>query len=182
MTSLWCHGKRKGQIQGVAQFGGALLCDLGQRPHPLCTLSLWKPLPFTPGLQALCASIPPPLSTGPGVQASPIAWQAVGGGSWQGGKRREGQESQELAGPRRLLNWGAWPGQPPQAPTSTSPPSLLALHCKHSWPTSAAAAPEGGTAADTARGHQKHLTPSLLPGRAFRREDGLGGGARVPGL
>lgn len=140
-----------------------MLCDLGQRPHPLCTLFLWRPLPFTAGLQALWASIPPPPSPGPRVQASPTAWQAVGGGSWQGGKRREGQELQEPAGPRRLLNWGAWPGQPPQAPTSTSPPSLLALHCKHSWPTSAAAAPEGGTAADTARGHQKHLTPSLLP-------------------
>ena len=70
----------------------------------------------------------------------------------------------------------AWPGPASTGPHFPQSPSLLALHCKHSSPTSAAAAPEGGTAADTARGSQKHLTPSSLPGRARRLEDGAGPG------
>lgn len=101
----------------------------------------------------------------------------MGGGSWQGGKRQEGQELQEPAGPGRLLNRGAWPSQPPQA-RSHQPALLLALHRKHSWPTSRLRAPEGGTAADTAPGRQKHLTPSLLPGRA---PGGGWGWAAAPG-
>lgn len=52
-------------------------------------------------------------------------------------------------------------------PRSHQPALLLALHRKHSWPTSMLRpGPEGGTAADRAPGRQKHLTPSLLPGRA----------------
>lgn len=165
--------------------GGASLCDLGQKPHPLwaraaeltALLSLFGSPSLSPlASRLLGAPVPQPLAAGPRGQAAPTARQAAGGGSWQGGKRQEGQELQEPAGPGRLLNWGARPGLASTGPHFHQPPSLLALHRKHSSPTSVAAAPEGGTAADTARGRQKHLTPSLLPGRALRPEDGAGPG------
>lgn len=97
------------------------------------------------------------------------------------GKGGRGRSYRNRPGPGRLLNWGAWPNRPPQASASTSPPSLLALHCKHSSPTSVAAAPEEGTAADTARGRQKHLTPSVLPGGGLGRERGAGWSPACPG-
>lgn len=168
--------------------GGASLCDLGQKPYPLwarageltALLSLFGSPSLSPlASRLLGAPVPQPLAAGPRGQAAPTARQAAGGGSRQGGKRQEGQELQELqepAGPGRLLNWGARPGPASTGPHFHQPPSLLALHCKHSSPTSVAEAPEGGTAADTARGLQKHLTPSLLPGRARRPEDGAGPG------
>lgn len=142
----------------------------------LLSLSLWKILLFTPGLQALrglCSSTSRcrPQRTGRPHCLAGSGWRKPAGREKAGGAGVTGTgwawAIAQLGSLARLASTG------PHFPQS---PSLLALHCKHSSPTSAAAAPEGGTAADTARGSQKHLTPSSLPGRARRLEDGAGPG------
>lgn len=142
----------------------------------LLSLSLWKILPFSaPGLQALrglCSSTSRcrPQRTGRPHCLAGSGWRKPAGREKAGGAGVTG-----TGWAWAVLNWGAWPGRPPQAPTSPShpPPSsalqtfLANLGCR---------SPGRGTAADTARSSQKHLTPSSLPGRARRLEDGAGPG------
>ena len=182
----WCRGHQPVGIEGVAQFGGgASLRDLGQKPYALwakvakLTALLLSLLgspslsPRPPGSLGLCPSTSHcrPQSTGrpplPSRQRVEVAGRAGKGRRGRSYRNRLGLGDCSTGEPGRLASTG---------PHFHQPPSLLALHCKHSSPTSVAAAPEGGTATDPARGRQKHLTPSFLPGRAYRPEDGAGPG------
>lgn len=115
----------------------------------------WKPLLLTPSLQGPWASVPPGPSTG---QASPTAWQAAGGGSRRGGKRQEGPELQEPAGPGRLLNPGAWPASPHRPAPCTARPRLRIANI----PGQPRPLQPGRGNCGRRGGRQKHLTPSLL--------------------
>lgn len=169
----------------------ASLCDLGQRPCPLwakvaertillLSLSLEAPpfRPWPPSARGLQPSASLRCSRG---HAAPTAGQA-GGGSRQGGKRREGQELQEPAGAWAIAQLGslARPAstglhfhQPALPPSSALQTFLANLGC---------CSPGRGNC----RRHSTRPPETLNPFRPSRRRLGAGApsgvATGVPGL
>lgn len=158
---------------------------LGQRGRADSTpcLSLLGRPSLTPGLQA------PGLCPSASLRRPQSRPRCLAGSGWrkrQGGKRQEGQQLQEPAGPGQLLNRGARPSQPPQAPLPPGPARPPSSALQTFLANLGRCSPGRGNCADTAHTARLRLPETLNPfpppAESSGGGMGLGGGPRVPRL